>query len=235
MNEVSNTKLEHVQIFIDGGNFYHLVLKRLGYHDNDFDFERFAQFLISDRYLTENGKRYYIGTVREIKDNHETTKAMTGQTTLFGVLESNNWCIKTSKLRTRIDTIQIDDRVLNFENILRKGITSITYQKSREKGIDVKLATDLLVGAYENKYDTVIIVSSDTDLIPVIDVIRKKLFKKVEYVGFSAPQIGCMEPVKPTNSMIHRSDTQRVLPVDELKEYIIPSNKKKKFPYKIAV
>lgn len=226
MVKVSKPKLERVEILIDGGNFYHLVLKRLGYHDSDFDFERFAHFLISDRCLVDNGKRYYIGTVREKKDSHETTKAMSGQTMLFGLLESNNWCIKTSKLRTRIDTIKIDDRVLGYENILRKGITSITYQKSREKGIDVKLATDLLVGAYDNKYDTAIIVSSDTDLIPVIDIIRKKLFKKVEYIGFSAPQIGPMEAVKPTNSMIHRSDTQRVLPVNELEEFIIKESRK---------
>ena len=177
---------ERVEILIDGGNFYHIALKRLGCHDNDFDFEKFAKYLAGEhRNIIPFGKRYYIGTVREKQDNHETTKAMSSQTNLFNRLEAMDWSIKTSKLRTRIDTIRIDDRVNNYHDILNKGITQITFQRSREKGIDVKLATDLLVGAFDNKYDTAIIVSSDTDLIPVIDIIRKKLGKKVEYIGFS--------------------------------------------------
>lgn len=227
MPEKPNSSIERVEILIDGGNFYHLVLKRLGCHDSDFNFEAFANHLKGEhRDIIAFGKRYYIGTVREKQDNHETTKAMSGQNALFGKLESNEWSIKTSKLRTRIDTIKIDDRVRDYESILKKGITHITYQRSREKGIDVKLATDLMVGAFDDKFDTAIIVSSDTDLIPVIDIVRRKLGKKIEYVGFSSPQINGLEAVRPTNAMIHRSDTQRVLPVEDLREFIFPIDDK---------
>ena len=52
-----------------------------------------------------------------------------------------------------------------------------------EKGVDVKIAVDLLVGAYENFYDDAIVLSSDTDLIPAMEKI-KKLGKTVEYIGF---------------------------------------------------
>lgn len=224
MSSSEQANKERVEILIDGGNFYHLALKRLGCHDSDFDFEKFAQFLTADRELVENGKRYYIGTVRERQDFHETTKAMSAQTSLFGRLEQDNWCIKTSKLRTRTETIKIDDRVRDYTSLLSKGISSVSFQRSREKGIDVKLAVDLLIGAYDDKYDTAIIISSDTDLIPVIDIIRKKLGKKVEYVGFSSPEIDGMEAVRPTNAMIHKSDTQRVLPVEDLKEFILEDN-----------
>jgi len=41
-----------------------------------------------------------------------------------------------------------------------------------EKGVDVLMAVDLLTGAYENLYDTTILVSSDTDLIPAIEKVR---------------------------------------------------------------
>lgn len=62
--------------------------------------------------------------------------------------------------------------------------------KIREKGTDVKIAVDLVVGAFENKYDTAILVSSDTDLIPAIRYLRHKK-KKLEYVGFShTPSFG---------------------------------------------
>ena len=56
--------------------------------------------------------------------------------------------------------------------------------KYHEKGVDVQLAVDLLVGAYENTYDTAIILSSDTDLIPAIKKVRE-IGKSVEYIGFA--------------------------------------------------
>ncbi len=52
-----------------------------------------------------------------------------------------------------------------------------------EKGVDVQLAIDMLVGAYENQYDTAIMISSDTDLLPAVKKVRQ-LHKTVEYIGF---------------------------------------------------
>jgi len=46
------------------------------------------------------------------------------------------------------------------------------------KGDDVNLAVDLISGAYENLYDTAIIVSGDEDFVPAIKKVQK-LGKKV--------------------------------------------------------
>ena len=54
----------------------------------------------------------------------------------------------------------------------------------REKGTDVKIAVDLIIGAVDNLYDSAILVSSDTDLIPAIRYVKYK-DKKIEYVGFA--------------------------------------------------
>ncbi len=60
----------------------------------------------------------------------------------------------------------------------------------KEKGTDVKIAVDLIVGAVDNLYDTAILVSSDTDLILAIQYVKYR-GKKSEYVGFShAPSLG---------------------------------------------
>ncbi len=53
-----------------------------------------------------------------------------------------------------------------------------------EKGVDVRLALDLAEGAFEKRFDTAILVSSDTDLIPALQRVRKH-GKKVEYIGFA--------------------------------------------------
>ena len=217
--------MERVSIFIDSGNFYHLVLKKLNLQEVGFNFEKFANFLADGRQIIKEGKRFYVGTVRERQDGHENKKAMENQTKLFSNLEkSGNWAIKTSKLRTRTEKIKIDNRVTNYEEILKRGISEIEYKKSREKGIDVKLAVDLLVGVIDNKYDTAIVVSSDTDLVPAIDWVRKRSRKRVEYVGFSIPyadpQNGIDESTKPTKTMIYNSDIQRVLIESDIKPFI---------------
>ena len=67
--------------------------------------------------------------------------------------------------------------------------------KPREKGTDVKIAVDLIVGAVDDEYDTAILISSDTDLIPALKYIRYKN-KRIEYVGFShAPSFGIQKNV----------------------------------------
>ena len=52
------------------------------------------------------------------------------------------------------------------------------------KGDDVYLANDMLVGAYENLYDTAILVSGDEDFVPVINTLRR-LNKKTENAFFT--------------------------------------------------
>ncbi len=58
--------MEKVCVYIDAGNFYHLVLKKLELSEKDFDFNKFVSFLSGEkRTVQEMGKRYYVGTVRE--------------------------------------------------------------------------------------------------------------------------------------------------------------------------
>jgi uncharacterized LabA/DUF88 family protein len=59
-----------------------------------------------------------------------------------------------------------------------------------EKGVDVKIAVDLVEGAYKNYFDTAIVISSDTDLIPAFKIVKEQK-KSVEYIGFShSPSFG---------------------------------------------
>ncbi len=213
-----------VQIFIDGGNLHHLALKPLDIQAVEFAFDRFADFLADGRTITENGKRYYIGTVREKEGDERSKRAMARQVKLFNQLKQTAWEIKTSKLRERRERIVIDGRVVDFQNIKNKGITGIVYQTFREKGIDVKIATDLVAGALDDKYDIVILVSSDTDLVPMIDWIRFRLKKKVEYVGFSIPDTsGNGNDVRPTQALISRTDIQRVLVESDIRKFQLPT------------
>jgi uncharacterized LabA/DUF88 family protein len=52
-----------------------------------------------------------------------------------------------------------------------------------EKGVDVKLAVDLLSGAYNDRYDVAVLVSNDADFVPAITE-AQKLNKVVHVVSF---------------------------------------------------
>src|SRR5205807_178804 len=69
-------------------------------------------------------------------------------------------------------------RAYQFGYLLKSGHTY------HEKGVDEYIAVAILVAAYENLADRIILVSSDTDLIPAINKAQEK-GKVVEYVGFS--------------------------------------------------
>jgi len=54
----------------------------------------------------------------------------------------------------------------------------------QEKKTDVNIATSLIVDALDDKFDTAIIVSGDSDLAPALDVVKKKKPEKRLVVAF---------------------------------------------------
>jgi uncharacterized LabA/DUF88 family protein len=68
-----------------------------------------------------------------------------------------------------------------------KGHETLTF---KEKGVDVKIATDMIMLACDKELKTAIIGSSDSDLQPAIEALRNKGVERV-YLGFEdAPNKG---------------------------------------------
>lgn len=152
--------MEKITIFVDGSNLFNR-LKELGIaHLLNFDYSAFAESLAGSRIIAE--KRYYVGQVRAERDDEKAQKLLRDQQRLFAKLESDKWIIEKGYM------MRLDHK---------------NHPIYKEKGVDVKIATDLLVGAYENSFDGALLVSSDTDLLPAIKKVGE-LGKFVEYVGF---------------------------------------------------
>lgn len=211
-----------VAIFIDGGNLHHIALKKISISELGFDFESFASFLANGRTILSGSKRYYVGTVREKVGDIKSKYSMARQTSFFAELKKYAWILRTSKLKTRTEVITVDGRMKEYKKLKKAGITKITYERKREKGVDVMIATDIIVGAVEDTYDTAIVVSSDADLLPAIEWVRAKKKKHIEYVGFSIDdKTNPLNTIKPLQSMISNTDTQRVLVESDLRKMII--------------
>jgi hypothetical protein len=58
--------------------------------------------------------------------------------------------------------------------------------KAEEKGIDVKMALDIVTMAIDDSYDIGVVVSSDTDLHPAIEYVlnSSKLSKRIEVAAW---------------------------------------------------
>lgn len=174
---------KRVFIIIDGNNFYHRLKELELVNLLSFDYEKLTKFLIGRRFLVS--KNYYIGAIREERNNPKSKELMIGQQKLVGRLQKDNWVVKFGHM------LKTDDY--------------------HEKGVDVQIATDILIGAYENLYDTAILVSSDTDLIPALAKGRE-MKKKIEYIGFSH---------KPSYGLINHSDIRRLLTKEDIEKFLI--------------
>lgn len=177
---------QRVAIFLDGSNFYHRIKDtELDFKQSlDFDYKSFAEWLACGRNIAST--IYYVGVVRKEPGNSKSEELVKNQQKLFANLEKQNWAIKTGYM-------------MKQNNIYK------------EKGVDVKLAVDLLDMAYQDKYDVAIIVSSDTDLIPSIERCRE-LGKRVEYIGFSHRPSFAMQRYANSSRLLTKHDLEQFLP-----------------------
>ena len=56
----------------------------------------------------------------------------------------------------------------------------------KEKGVDVKIAVDLVIMARDNMFDLAILVSGDTDLVPAVEYVTKNNRLINAYFDFSS-------------------------------------------------
>ncbi len=75
---------------------------------------------------------------------------------------------------------------LQFGSLEKRGETQV------EKGVDVRLAVDMVSLAYTNVYDVCVLVSNDADLAPAIEQV-KSLGKHVEYIYVTKKTVQLVE------------------------------------------
>lgn len=152
---MSDKKQERVSIFIDGSNLYH-SLKDL--RISKINFQKLADLLKKERLLVS---AFYYNAPLDISVD---AKKYWDQQKFFDALR----------------------RIPGFNVVLcrmkkhKRGNGTFEFEV---KGDDVCLATDLISGAYENLYDTALIISGDEDFVPAIRKVQK-LGKRVENIYF---------------------------------------------------
>ncbi len=174
-------KKERVYVYIDGGNLYY-NLKENGCGSMNFNFKNFVKSFVEDRKL--EGVRYYIGQIRPKEGDEKSQALHKHQQILFEKLKEAGFYIVRGHIRQ-----------------IGKIYT--------EKGVDVRIGIDLVEGAYEDRYDRAILISSDGDLAPAVEMVTRK-GKKVEIVGFEH---------KPSYALIQKANTTHSIKKSDLKKF----------------
>ncbi len=172
---------ERVYVYIDGGNLYY-NLKENTYGSMNFNFKKFVKSFVGDRKL--EGVRYYIGQIKPKDGDKQSQSLHKHQQMLFEKLKKAGFYIVRGHIRQ-----------------IGKIFT--------EKGVDVRIGIDLVEGAYEDRYDRAILISSDGDLAPAVEMVTRK-GKKIEIVGFEH---------KPSYALIQKTNTYHSIKKSDLEKF----------------
>jgi len=142
--------------FIDGQNLFYAARQAFGYSYPNFDPKRLTEVVAAARGWMPAGTRFYTG-VPDAADNPFWNHFWTAK---VGAMGRHGVISYTRPLRYRNQTITLPDG---------KSTTTLVGQ---EKGIDVRIALDIVRLARANEYDVALIFSQDQDLSEVADEIR---------------------------------------------------------------
>ncbi len=182
--------MSKVFIFIDGSNFYHKLKELTKDVDEpisllDFDYTKFFSWLIKPDELQE--ARYYIGALKRKRNDPKSEKVYADQQRLVAKLQQHKVIITFGQM------IQHPDKSIH------------------EKGVDVRLAVEMIRFARENKYDTTYLLSSDTDLVPAVEEV-KSFNKKVTYIGIVKGQSFGLTKASDDTRLLRFEDIEPFLP-----------------------
>lgn len=161
-------------LYIDGENLKHYlksVLKNSGLNNSKLNLENFNYGKLFDlvlKGLDISEKRYYSAKIRFHEENADQSKKL---------------ILKQRIQKTNLEKCGIQVIIggnVRPQEVKLDGKKKIIFH---EKGVDVKIAVDLVANACDKTISTAIICSSDSDLQPAIKEIKKRKIETI-YLGF---------------------------------------------------
>jgi hypothetical protein len=130
---------------------------------------------------------------------------------------------KRKRQATYLDALRAHVSVLkiHFGHFLGKDLTCFACQSTwstyEEKMTDVNIATEMLLDAYNDRFDTALLISADSDLVPPVRAIRAAFPEKRVVVAFP-PGRSSFELKKAANAqfMISKGPLKRSQLPDEV-------------------
>jgi len=153
----SEPPVKRAVAFFDGQNLFHAAKRAFGYPYPSYDVSKLAEWVARSQGWSLTEVRFYTG-VPDVEDNarwHAFWVAKLAQMGRRGVR------VYTRPLRYRNRSFRLPDGTIH------------AFLDGEEKGIDVRLAIDVIRLAHRNVFDVALVFSQDQDLSEVAQEIRQ--------------------------------------------------------------
>ena len=143
-------------VFFDGQNLFHAARSAFGYNYPNYDVKALAQTICAARGLQLCQVRFYTG-VPDPADNAQWSGFWAAK--LLAMSRQGVWTFSRT-LRYRNQSVKLPD-----------GSTH-AFLAAEEKGVDVRIALDVIRMAHRKEYDVALVFSQDQDLSEVAAEMR---------------------------------------------------------------
>ena len=155
-SKISEPLVKRAVAFVDGQNLYRHAKDAFGYHYPNFDPIKLHNAVCEKQGWKPSGVRFYTGVPEQIRQP------------MWHGYRANRLLAMT---RSGIMVYKRPIRYRTTEISLPDG-TIYEVDTAQEKGVDVRIAIDIMRLAMSGQYDVAVIFSQDQDLIEVADEIR---------------------------------------------------------------
>lgn len=173
--------LKRALAFVDGQNLFYAVKYAFGYTYPNYDIPALAGAVSQTRGWTLAGVRFYTG-IPNPQDEPFWHHFWTAKLAVMGTRGVVTFSLN---LKYRNQTVRLPDG------------TTTTVLVGQEKGVDVRLALDIVRLARESAYDVAVLFSQDQDLSEAADEVRAISIAQQRWI-----KLACAFPVSPTYSNI---------------------------------
>ena len=163
--------------FFDGQNLFHAAKEAFGYPYPNYDPHSLANAVCRQKGWALSGIRFYTG-IPDPTIDPERHHFWTAKLAVMG----------TRGVKTFTRPIRYQNKLITLPN---GAIT--TTPVGREKGIDVRIALDIVRFALENRYDVAVVFSQDQDLSEAVDDIKLIAQREQRWLKGA-----CAFPISPT-------------------------------------
>ncbi len=179
--------------FLDGQNLFHAAREAFGYTYPNYDVSALATAICQRQGWQLDHVRFYTGIPDPADDpfwNHFWLHKL-------AMLGRQGVAVYSRPLRYRNRRVQLPDG------------TDHTYLAGEEKGIDVRIALDIVRMAHRREYDVALVFSQDQDLSEVAEEVRTIAREQDRWL-----KMACAYPLSPTTRNRRGINKTDWIPID---------------------
>ena len=171
--------IKRAVVFVDGQNLFYAAREAFGYQYPNYNILKLSQEVCQSQDWNLVQTRFYTG----IPDPADDPSKSGFWTAKLAAMGRQGIVVYSRALRYRNKTVKLPD-----------GRTH-TYVHGEEKGIDVRIALDVIRMGMRNEYDVAVVFSQDQDLSEVAGEIRVIAHQQGRWI-----RIACVYPMSPTRT-----------------------------------